>query len=217
MKRAIICLAIFSGSINLAGCEAVRETFGIANRTPVISSFDYNPKSGITKNDVVTFSVVANDPEGKPLQYNWTTSKGFLTGNAGSTVNWRPANQNNALEPGLSTVSVVVSDGVMTATASVNIYVSDGIAVIQPQPSSSPSATPTPVITASPAATPTPVPTATPTVSASPVSTPVPTAVPTVSVSASVGPTATPVPTAQPTEVPVPTATPSASSVIIQE
>lgn len=209
-KAAIVCLALVSCSLNLFGCEAIKDTFGIPNRSPVISSFDYNPKSGINKNDIITFSVVATDPEGKPLQYNWAASKGFLTGNAGSTVNWRPANQNNTLEPGLSTVSVVVSDGIMTVTASVNIYVSpEGVAVIQPQPS----ATPTPLISSTPSATATPSPTAIPTVSASPVPTPVPTATP----SPSHSPAATASPTTQPTAVPTVSSTPVSSSAPIHQ
>ncbi|MFN4150759.1 MAG: hypothetical protein ACK4IX_07425 [Candidatus Sericytochromatia bacterium] len=151
MRRKIFTLSsiLLVSSLSFA-CEAIKDTMGIADRTPVIASFDFNPKSGITKDDVIIFTVVANDPEGKPLQYNWTSTKGTLSSNSGTTVNWRPAKQDNSFQSGLSNISVVISDGRMTNTANVNIFVSpEGnisadtkIVAVSPTTSISPSTTP---------------------------------------------------------------------------
>mgnify|MGYP001594680428 CR=1 FL=1 len=188
-KQSILSLSLILGALGLFGCEAVKDTFGIPNRSPVISSFDYSPKSGITKNDIITFTVVANDPEGKPMQYIWTASKGTLTGNAGSTVSWRPAKQDNVFEPGLSSVSVIVSDGIMTTTASVNIYVSpEGRIITEPSayPVSTPVPSPSAVVSEGPSSIPSP--------SSAPSLQPTP--IP--SVSPSLAPTSTPVPSVKP-------------------
>ena len=190
-------VSLIALSMSIFACEALKETLGVPNRSPVIASFDYNPKSGITKNDVVTFSVVANDPEGKPLQYNWTSTKGTLTGNAGSTISWRPFKQDASFETGLSNVSLIVSDGIMTTTASVNIFVTpegvisiDSNPIINKSPVPSASATPSPSVTTSPTPSSSPSPSSTP--SASPSVTP--SATPTPIVSTSPSPTATPSP-----------------------
>lgn len=202
LKKVALSVGILLTSFSLSACEGVKETFGIANRTPVIASFDYNPKSGLTKNDVITFSVVANDPEGKALQYNWTATKGILTANSGSTVSWRPVKLDNTFESGLTNVSVLLSDGVMTTTASVNIFINgetitvDSNPVVNPSPSVSPVVSPSATI--APSVNPTAVPTANPTPTA------VPTAIPTA--------IATPIPT--PSTVAT-SPTPSASSSII--
>lgn len=216
-NKFVISAVLLLSSVSLSACDAVRETFGVANRVPVIASFDYNPKSGVTKNDVITFSVVSNDPEGKPLQYNWTATKGILTANSGSTVSWRPTKLDNTFESGLTNVSVIVSDGVMTNTASVNIFINgetitvDSNPVISASPSPGPTAVPSVSVSTAPTAVPTAIPTSAPTVNPTPVATP----------TATVTPVATPVPTptATATTVPVveatPTASPTTSSTII--
>ncbi|MBC7475678.1 MAG: hypothetical protein H7263_15440 [Candidatus Sericytochromatia bacterium] len=215
IKKLSASVLLLVSSISLFSCDAVRETFGVANRAPVIASFDYNPKSGITKNDIITFSVVATDPEGKALQYNWASTRGLLTGNTGSTVSWRPTKNDNSLDLGLSNISVIVSDGVMTSTASVNILVNtDNISisplVTNPSPSTSPiisiftSPTPVAIISASstPVATPTASPTSLPTVTPTPTVSliPTPSATPTVSIS----PSSSPTPSASPSSSPSP-------------
>lgn len=102
------------------------------NEAPIIAAFDYSPKSSISKDDFITFTVVANDPEGKPLQYIWTCTKGTLTSNSGSTVAWRPMKADATLESGLSNVTLVVSDGLMTTTATANIMIAaDGKATLE--------------------------------------------------------------------------------------
>ncbi len=133
MKRhKSLGLGLMMVALGLAGCQvqlpngqpATAPSAAAKNRVPIISAFDYSPKSGISKTDFVTFTLVANDPEGEALQFNWTATKGMLTANAGSTAAWRPTKTDGTIDPGLATVSVIVSDGTMTTTASVNIQIS---------------------------------------------------------------------------------------------
>jgi hypothetical protein len=133
MKNRGICVGLLLIGLGLAGCEvklansvpaSATPSAAAKNRQPIISAFDYSPKSGISKSDFVTFTLVANDPEGEALQYNWTATKGMLTANSGSTAAWRPTKTDGSIDPGLATVSVIVSDGTMTTTASVNIQIS---------------------------------------------------------------------------------------------
>jgi hypothetical protein len=131
-RRMGLGLGLVMVALGLGGCQvqlpgglpATAPSAAAKNRVPIISAFDYSPKSGISKTDFVTFTLVANDPEGEALQYNWTATKGMLTANAGSTAAWRPTKTDGAIDPGLATVSVIVSDGTMTTTASVNIQIS---------------------------------------------------------------------------------------------
>lgn len=221
LKKFSIPLVLLVTSLNLFACDTVKDTLGIANREPVIASFDYNPKSGITKNDIITFSVVATDPEGKALQYNWVATRGLLTGNTGSTVSWRPTKSDNSLDTGLTNVSVVVSDGIKTSTASVNIFVSNEAITVTPGPSSTPTASPSPSVSPSvspsPSVTVTPTPTSTPT--ASPTETPSSSPSPSVSPSPSISPSpsVSPSVSASPTVSPSPTASPSSTVVVIQQ
>ncbi len=124
---ALVLIAL--GTSTLWGCfvdltgTAPISAGSTKNRVPIISAFDYSPKSAISKSDFVTFTLVANDPEREALQYNWVSTKGMLTANSGSTAAWRPLKADGSFEPGLATVMVVVSDGAMTSTASVNIMI----------------------------------------------------------------------------------------------
>jgi hypothetical protein len=167
MKRRILALSLFPfvAAAVLSGCiiDLTGKAPGATpaatgkDRAPIVSAFDYSPKTGITKSDFVTFTLVANDPDGEALQYNWTSTKGTLTANAGSTAAWRPMKPDGSLEPGQATVSVIVSDGSKTTTASVNIMIDErGNA-------SFPASTPDPAPTA-PVPTPVPPPPAAPTV-----------------------------------------------------
>lgn len=197
LKRVAVAVGIILSSLSITSCEGVKDTLGIANRIPVIASFDYSPKSGVTKNDVITFTVVANDPEGRPLQYNWTATKGILSANSGNTVSWRPLKLDGSYESGLSNVSVLVSDGVMTNTANVNIFIQENSVTV-----ATPNTNATPAPTSSPSVT--------PTVSPTVVSSPVPTVAPTV--------TPTTVPTVAPSAVvsPEPTANPNSTVIVTQ-
>ena len=72
----------------------------------------------------VTFTAIANDPNGDPLTYTWNGGGGILTG-SGATVSWSSATQ------GSFTVSVTVDDGNGgTDTASYTIGVWNPLATI---------------------------------------------------------------------------------------
>lgn len=105
----------------------------VKNKAPIIAAFDYSPKTGVSKEDFITFTVVASDPEGDTLQYNWTSTKGNLTANSGSVVSWRPLQANGTFESGLSNVTLIVSDqDGKTTTASANIMIDkEGKATIE--------------------------------------------------------------------------------------
>jgi hypothetical protein len=118
------------------------------DRPPIIAVLDYSPKTAVGKADVITFTVVANDPEGQPLQYTWTATKGHLTGNTGQVAGWRPAKADGTFEKGLTTVHLIVSDGRQTTAAAVNIMIDEqGQAKVDPTPAPPPAPVPTPVPT----------------------------------------------------------------------
>ncbi|MNS54214.1 hypothetical protein D3C72_869960 [compost metagenome] len=127
-----------------------------ANRAPIIAAFDHSPKSAVGKNDTITFTVVANDLEGDPLQFNWASTKGTLTANTGQVVGWKPTKADGSFEPGLTTVTVIVTDGRQTTTGSVNIQIdAEGKATVAETVLPSPA--PTTAATAAPVASPSPV------------------------------------------------------------
>jgi hypothetical protein len=136
-----------------------------SGRAPIIQALDYSPKSVVGKDDAITFTIVANDVEGDVLQYNWASTKGLLSANSGQVVSWKAARADGSFEPGLTTVTVIISDGRSTTTGSVNIMIdSKGQATVNgtaatPAPSTAPasaspapSATPSADASASPAA-----------------------------------------------------------------
>lgn len=155
------------------------------NRAPVISAFDYSPKGDLSKDQPVTFTLVAMDPEGQPIQVNWSATKGVLSGTSGQAVSWSAIKPNGDLDAGLATVTAVVSDGVQTTTAQANIQVnangqvqvsSAGVASpgapattapASTAPSASPSAAPSAAASASPSAAASASPTASPSTAAS--------------------------------------------------
>jgi hypothetical protein len=96
-----------------------------AERAPIIDAFDYSPKAAIGKSDLLTFTLVAKDPGGKPLQLNWTSTKGQLTSNSGATVAWKPVKADGSLDAGTATIMVVASNGTQTTTGSVTIQIAD--------------------------------------------------------------------------------------------
>jgi hypothetical protein len=128
------------------------------DRAPIIAALSHTPQTAIGKQDTVTFTVVANDPEGQPLQYTWASTKGTLTANSGMTVGWKPTRPDGSFEPGLSTVTLIVSDGRQSTTGSVNIQIdAQGQATVSETilPSPAPTATAAPA-SAAPAASPSP-------------------------------------------------------------
>lgn len=127
--KKLSCAVVLAAAASFAtGCiidssTVVQPTNGATNRAPIIAALDYSPKSAVGKNDTITFTVVANDLDGDALQYNWASTKGTLTGNSGQTVGWKPTRADGSFEPGLTTVTVIVSDGRQTTVGSVNIQI----------------------------------------------------------------------------------------------
>jgi hypothetical protein len=100
-----------------------------STRPPIIAALDYSPKSTLSKDDLITFTVVATDPAGLPLQFNWTATKGRLTTNSGAAIAWAPVRADGTLETGTCTVTVTVSNGTQTTSGSLNLQVGPGGAV----------------------------------------------------------------------------------------
>lgn len=148
---------------------------------PVIQAFDYNPKSG-NLNDTYTFTLLAADPHGLPLQYKWSATKGTLSSDTGAAVSWRPIKQDGSPDAGLATITVIVSDGPNFRTGSLNIQIAaNGSAtVLGSSTSSSPAPTATPSAKASASATATASPSATATASPDATATATPSASPSV-------------------------------------
>lgn len=167
--------ATMAGCIVVDGTTIVDpQTATATGRQPIIQSFDYSPKTGVGKNDAIVFTLVATDPAGQVLSYTWSSTKGTLSATTGQTVSWRPTRADGSFEPGLSQVTVVVSNGAHVSTATVNIQINDqGEAVVHdvvkptpaPEAGAAPSASPAPTSapTAAPSAEPTAAPTAAPT------------------------------------------------------
>lgn len=155
------------------GAPTITEGKGDGN--PIIDSFTQNIPE-VKQGQPITFTVVAHDPNNRPMQFNWSSTGGLLTANTGRVVAWDPPSTE-----GVFTVTVVITNGNGgVATGSLNMTVHAPGA--QPSATPAPAATPTP--TPAPLATALPVPTPKPTLAPTP--TPAPTTAPTTT------PTATP-------------------------
>lgn len=162
--RKFLPTLLIAGAVALAGCVITPVTGtagsgGRGNDVPVIQGFTYSPNGAISKNDAIVFNVVAADPELQPLSYTWSATRGTLSTNTGQVVSWRPLKADGSFDPGLTQVTVLVSDGVQAKAATANIMIdAEGKATVQ----GTSGAQPTPAASATPAPTPTPAPTATP-------------------------------------------------------
>lgn len=177
---------ILAASLLAGGCVAVNvgpnnppQPVSVANRAPIVAALDYSPKTGVSKGDFITFTLVANDPEGQQLQYNWTNTKGMLSANAGQTVSWRPTKADGSFEPGLTQVTVIVSDGQSSATATANIMI-DATGNATLQDASAPASQPASPVTVTTAAVPSLVPSVMPSAVPSLLPSVMPSAVPSV-------------------------------------
>ena len=116
----------------LTGCPMVVAPSSTVNEAPIVAAFDHSPKSGVGKDDFVTFTVVANDPEGEILTYAWTCTQGALSSISGQSAAWRPTKADGSFEPGPAQVVVVVSDGQTVTTATANLLIdAEGNAAMQ--------------------------------------------------------------------------------------
>lgn len=85
---------------------------------PIINAISTSP-SNLVKGQPVTFDVKATDPNGKPLEYRWGSSKGVLSATTGQLISWTPPD-----EAGVFAVQVVVvnSDG-KASSGTINLIV----------------------------------------------------------------------------------------------
>lgn len=99
------------------------------NNKPIIQGLSTNP-TNISPGSVMTFTVEVFDPNGDPVKYSWTATKGHLSATQGQLVHWTPKKDDGTLETGLSIITVQVNDnngGV--ETSSINVLISaDGSA-----------------------------------------------------------------------------------------
>lgn len=75
-----------------------------SNKTPVIASVSVNPAS-VNASGMVTVTVVASDPDGDELTYNYNVTGGAVSG-TGPNVTWTAPSAEGA-----HSVNVTVSDG----------------------------------------------------------------------------------------------------------
>jgi hypothetical protein len=77
-----------------------------ASIDPVIQAFMANPSNLVAQGQPITFTVVANDPNHDPLQFNWSSTGGTLSTNTGRVVTWIPP-----ADAGTYTVSAIITNG----------------------------------------------------------------------------------------------------------
>jgi hypothetical protein len=148
-------------------------TQGQGTRNPIIQSFTATP-TNVTQGQAITFQALAHDPDGQPLQFNWSTTDGTLSTNTGQVVSWIPP-----AKPGTYTVMVTVSNGRGGfATGAHNLIVQpDGSAKIGVTPMASAA----PTVPIAPSSTPSPSDSVVPSPTTSPMDSPSPVASPTAS------------------------------------
>lgn len=111
---------LFGGSAGASKLIDVEITEA-ASRAPTIESFSATATSALS-GETITVSVVASDPEGAALAYEWTATGGTLA-EFGATAQWTAA-----CDPGLYEVSVVVTDpDGQSAAASLHLQVAFAI------------------------------------------------------------------------------------------
>lgn len=103
----------------------------LTNQKPIIHSISANPTNvAANKDDKITFTVVATDPDGDNLSYSWSATKGTLSSTGGQVTSWSPLRGDGKLEPGTATISVIIHDGKDVTNSAVNIQIeAEGIRV----------------------------------------------------------------------------------------
>lgn len=93
---------------------------------PVIDAIGANPNSTTGRDQPMVLTAVAHAPAGKKLEYNWTASDGILSATTGSSVSWKPETNDGRVTPGTITITLIVTAGAYSATATQDISVSNG-------------------------------------------------------------------------------------------
>jgi hypothetical protein len=80
------------------------------NRPPQVQQFSANPSERVKPNDIVSFTLVANDPDGDSLSYSWSATKGTLSSNKGLLNTWSPLQADGTPDTDNATISVLIQD-----------------------------------------------------------------------------------------------------------
>jgi glutaminyl-peptide cyclotransferase len=133
MRARPLVFCLFAAALAAAGCILDSDP---ANRPPVIASLSAAPSATADPGDTLSLSVQADDPEGQPLTYAWSATRGdFPAGTAAAVVDWiAPA------QAGPCTAKVRVDDGRNAATGVLVLGVSappgpPSLVIETPQPS----------------------------------------------------------------------------------
>lgn len=124
-RTLIICLT--AAALAAAGCILDSDP---ANRPPVIASLGAAPSATAGPGDTLTVSVRASDPEGRPLAYAWSATRGgFPDGADAAAVAWvAPA------QAGPCTATVRIDDGRDAVAGALALVVTDPAASIAASP-----------------------------------------------------------------------------------
>lgn len=104
-----------------------------ANRKPIIQQVIANPNEVLNKDDIVTFKVLAFDPDGDALSLSWQTTKGSLSADTGESVTWKPLKSDGTVEIGVASITVLANDnrnGIADSTQNI-IIAANGTATLQ--------------------------------------------------------------------------------------
>jgi hypothetical protein len=80
------------------------------NRPPQVQQFSANPSERVKPNDIVSFTLIAHDPDGDSLSYSWSATKGTLSSNKGLLNTWSPLQADGTPDTGSATISVLIQD-----------------------------------------------------------------------------------------------------------
>jgi hypothetical protein len=119
--RKVTVISIMLTALILFGCD-----FFDSNEPPVIEKIEAN-KTKADLGDIVLLNVIATDPDGDELTYEYEVSMGSIV-NSGSIVSWRVDEVDLELEVGesLQFAKVTVSDGDKSDQESITITVVKG-------------------------------------------------------------------------------------------
>jgi hypothetical protein len=89
----------------------------IVSSAPEITSLTALPITVVVDNTAI-LACEATDPAGKTLTYTWSANNGALSSSTGKNVSWTAPSS-----AGTSTITMVVSNGILSTTATLNINV----------------------------------------------------------------------------------------------